>query len=156
MITKNEIESTEVRALSWKQPYADLMLRCKLETRKWKTKYRGLVLICSSKISYNRAEINTISGENITKDIRRLYNILSAEKMMKGVNALNGKAISIGRLIDCRPMVKEDEKKAYVLFKEGLYVFEFTEVTPIIPFDWTGSQGWQILNEAKKEQIKML
>lgn len=155
MITKNEIENSEVRALSWKQPYADLMLIGKQETRKWKTNYRGLVLICSSKEGYSQAEINTISGKKLANNIDAVYPSINALKIMKGINVFNGKAIAVGKLINCRPMEKTDEPAAYVLHKEGLYLFEFTEVTPIIPFDWKGSQGWQILNNAKKEQIKL-
>ena len=51
----DEIEP--IKALSWKQPYASLMLKGKIETRSWPTNYRGLVLICASKAPYSIKEI---------------------------------------------------------------------------------------------------
>lgn len=53
----------ELRALSWKEPFASLMLLGKIETRVWDTKYRGLVLICASKQIYTADEIRHISGD---------------------------------------------------------------------------------------------
>jgi hypothetical protein len=42
----------KLMALSWKQPYAELMLHGKIETRTWQTKYRGWVMVCASKQPY--------------------------------------------------------------------------------------------------------
>jgi hypothetical protein len=48
-----EFLNQEIRALTWKEPYASLMLHGKIETRTWYTKYRGLVLICAGLKHYN-------------------------------------------------------------------------------------------------------
>lgn len=153
MITRNDILNNEVRALSFKQPYADLMLRGKQETRKRPTRYRGLVLICASKVSYDMADVFNISGEEQEKRIRLLYDVVDLETNDVEPYKLTGVAIGLGRLINCRPMVKEDENKTFVKFNSELFVYEFKEVVPVVPFGWKGNQGWKILTPVEKSLI---
>jgi hypothetical protein len=158
MITVEEILSSEVRALSWKQPYASAMLCGKIETRSWSTNYRGLVLICVSKEPFAPREITEISGS--IQEKRMLLNLLS-----KGLwKYYNGFAIAIARLVDCRPMTKEDEAATFVQYKEPwtetavrgkhkqykmvehrLWCHVYEDVTPITPFTFKGAQGWKKL-----------
>lgn len=161
MITNQEIINSKVMALSWKQPYADLMLHGKIETRSWPTKYRGLVLICSSKNRYGVNDMLEISGVNCFTDFLKFIKSRSFFHQ--------GKAIAVGRLVDCRPMQPEDEaltlvkyrkpwvetrcrgkKKQYKLVECQLWCHVYEDITPIEPFDWTGTQGWKELSDEEK------
>lgn len=154
----------EVRALSWKQPYAQLMLHGKIETRTWDTKYRGLVLICASKGEYSGNQIYDISGRGLS------HKVYSAVYPNERYRRPLGKAIAIGRLVDSRPMTKEDEVACYVQYNEPwqtrakngtlktvqrwCHVYE--DVVPIEQFNWNGVQGWKILDDKIKSKIKFL
>jgi hypothetical protein len=143
METKNEI-----RALSWKQPYASLMLHGKIETRSWSTKYRGKVLICASKKPYYEIELLGISGDVQTQRIFELIN-------SKGMKEPTGKAIAIGELVDCRQMEKEDEQKTFVKYRPGLWCHVYDNVRPICPFNWKGTQGWKKLDYFQKLDVRL-
>lgn len=143
---------SEIRALSWRQPYADLMLAGKIETRTWKTKYRGWVLICSSKQSYRLDQIEIISGRNSLIRIADLFQETDCFTMK------TGHAIAIGYLSDCRLMRPEDEEACMVKYYPGLYchVFEDVQILPQA-FPWIGKQGWgKVPDEVKKQIFKML
>ncbi|WP_036383987.1 hypothetical protein [Muricauda sp. MAR_2010_75] len=141
----NEIPK-EIRALSWKQPYASLMLYGKIETRTWNTRYRGKVLICASKQPYSIKDTRLISGHMVT------------ENMIKhNVDAnLYGKAIAIGDLVAVRPMQPKDEEKCMVKYNPYLWCHVYENVQPIIPFDWKGTQGWKTLSEEEISKIQIL
>ncbi|WP_304736862.1 ASCH domain-containing protein [uncultured Desulfovibrio sp.] len=78
-----------MKALSIKQPWASLVAAGykKIECRTWKTKYRGEILICSSKGDF---EIND------------------------GMIAPGGMALGVIELLDVRPMTKADLEAAYL------------------------------------------
>lgn len=143
----------KLRALSWKQPYAELMLHGKIETRTWNTNYRGWVLICASKVGYNFNQVYNISGGNQTP---RITDILGRNNDHWLNNYRSGMAIAIGRLIDCRPMVKEDEDKCFVEYFNDLYCHIYEDVKAIEPFEWKGSQGWREVPDEIKTQIKFI
>jgi hypothetical protein len=67
-----------------------------------------------------------------------------------------GKAIAIGRLIDCRPMRKEDEDKCFVQFFPDLFCHVYTDVQAIKPFPWKGKQGWSEVSPEVKSKIILL
>ncbi|HMG16748.1 MAG TPA: hypothetical protein VK590_14930 [Saprospiraceae bacterium] len=140
----------EIRALSWKEPFASLMLHGKIETRRWDTKYRGLVLICSSQLPYGDSAVIKIAGE---------YQFGRICKMVRdspGQQFLNfGHAIAIGRLINSRPMTQHDESECYVSYSEGLYCHIYEDVRPIKPFLWKGSQGWRRLTQEQIDKIEL-
>lgn len=159
-----EIET--IRALSWKAPYAQLMLRNKVETRTWKTDYRGLVLICCSKIPYTAPAILRISGENQFNRINRLY------PTCLNYSSQLGHAIAIGRLVDCRPMLPEDQDATFVNYREPwtdkrlsvknivkmkekrLWCHFYKDVRPITPFPFIGSQSWRNLTKQELSQLQ--
>jgi hypothetical protein len=96
----------EVKALTWKQPFASLMLQGKIETRKRPASYRGLVLICAAKVDYRLDQLHEVCHP---------HQVLSIfDNLPEKFN--NGHAIAIGRLVDCRPMRKADEEKAFVKY----------------------------------------
>jgi hypothetical protein len=151
-----------VRALSWKQPYADLMLTGKVETRKWKTSYRGWVLICASQKAYTQYQVLSISGngqyDRVHKSIVDLYSgkgMLHCNKDMQF-----GKAIAVGYLTSCRLMQssQKQEDETFVSYNgEGdLYCHYYEQVRAIKPFDWKGSQGWRNVPISVVQKIEII
>ena len=153
-----KLRDEKILALSWKQPYAELMLHGKIETRTWKTDYRGSVLICASKKLYNEQEIISISGVN---QYERIKNIL-IPYLIQNARDYTGYAIAIGNLVDCRPMTKADEDKCFVEYRKSwtvdvknkktgkikivqkkLWCHVYENVQRIEPFLWKGTQGWK-------------
>lgn len=140
----------ELKALSYKQPYASLMLNGKrYETRTWPTHYRGWVLICASAIPYSNAVVKDISG--LTLFIRILT------KLGQNLYVLpRGKAIAIGRISDCKQFDKQHEQDAFVEYWPGevRYVHEYADVIPLPePIPWRGAQGWRFVSDEIKQQI---
>lgn len=143
------LQDQKLYALSWKQPYAELMLPPfnKIETRTWSTNRRGWVLICASKQPYSETQLLGISGE---KQAQRILTTLNSA----GVKEKTGVAIAIGNLVDCRPMRKEDEDKCFVQYYPDLFCHIYAAVHPIEPMEWKGSQGWrEVLSEVKSKII---
>lgn len=138
----------KLMALSWKQPYAELMLHGKIETRTWEAKYRGWVLICASKAGYTTDKLRDISGAT---QMYRMGHFLAKEKP-----AYEGKAIAIGRLVDCRKMLREDADSCFVNFTSELYCHVYADVKAIQPIPWHGTQGWKEVSEEIKNQIVFL
>lgn len=129
-----------LKALSWKQPYGDLMFHGKIETRVWPTQYRGWVLICASKAPYTGEQIHNISGPVQTQRIMDTLNLKYIRSSKISMN--NGCAIGLGFLHDCQHMNKEDEDKAFVEHHPELYSHFYRNVQRIKPFPFKGSQKW--------------
>lgn len=159
---KDLFNNEEIRALSWKEPFASLMLHGKIETRTWDTKYRGLVLICASKKRYTLWEVDSICGGDRTEEGMRKAERIAGKivgilgQFWNNGTLISGNAIGIGRLIDSRPMKLEDEEKCFVAFNPDLYCHVYEYVRPIKPFPWKGSQGWKRLTEEEKSLIELL
>lgn len=146
-----------IKALSWKQPYGGLMFLPvpKIETRTWATKYRGLVLICSSKADYSDQHIAAISGDYQWH--RMLEFIPEIPKKNNRFDAFaNGAALGIGRIIDCYPMREQDEDRTFVKYNPGLYCHVYDEVKPIEQFAWKGSLGFRDLTQDEINKIVLL
>lgn len=136
-----------MRALSWRNPFGTLMLHGKIETRTWHTKYRGLVLICVSKKKYNMSEVLVISG---TEQMASITKIMSEY----GDNySVDGMAIAVGRLVDCRLMKWSDRPKTFTDYNERLYCHIYEDVKPIKPFAWKGCQGWKKVDADIRKKI---
>lgn len=153
-------------AHSWKQPYAELMLHGKIETRRWATSYRGWVMICASKKAYTREQFFNISGEesgieamqllNKNPDNERWYHIMNNFHH-------SGVAIAIGRLVECvswdfkeSSKIPVDDKKTFVKYYPDLYLHIYEDVKPIVPIPWKGTQGWKEVPMETKKQIQIL
>lgn len=145
----------KLMALSWKQPYADLMLHGKIETRTWNTNYRGWVLICSSKQAYKYQSLLNICG-GIYAYLDRIIKHFSDFDAIMENRLRSGQAIAIGKLVDSRPMTYDDQQKAFVHYHDDLYCHIYEDVRPIEPFDWKGSQGFREVTEAEKAKIVFL
>jgi hypothetical protein len=167
MLFTEKYGDTELRALSWKEPFASLMLHGKIETRTWDTKYRGWVLICASQKPYSGSEIVDIGSYEILNTIIKTVN--------GRVDWFEGKAIAIGKLVDSRQMTVTDEAKCFVryrapwieervskktgqvkLVEKQLWCHVYEDVQPIDPIAWTGTQGWSTVSDDFKRQINLL
>jgi len=148
-ITKEQILYETVRALSWKQPYASMMLNGKTEeTRVWHTQYRGLVLMCASKNGYSDYDLLKVAGSYYSEEIHKLLG--------KTKDLPQGVAIAIGRLVNSKPLQTIDLPKAFVASPFDLYAHTYKNVTPIEPFPIKGKQGWWTLNDEVKALINPL
>ncbi len=141
----------EMKALSWKQPFATLMLHGKIETRTWNTSYRGLVLICASKIPYSVDQNVVISGYH---QMTRITNLFLEHDLAK--SDFLGYAIAVGELVDCRPMVPEDEDDCFVRWDMGLYCHIYKNVRAIDPIPFKGRQGWTKLTPDFVKKLKYI
>lgn len=125
-----------MKALSWKNPYGALMLHGKIETRTWNTKYRGKVLICTSKKPYDGGVVTNISGVGA-------YMLIHLELKHDSLLYHNGYAIAVGDLVDSRPMQPEDQNMSWVLYHKDLFCHVYENVKEIVPIPWKGSMGWR-------------
>lgn len=168
-----DFKTENILALSWKAPYAQLMLRGKIETRTWPTNYRGWVLICCSKVPYNAQQLVQIAGGGIC-GAGQFNRIMRLNLTVPNTENDFGYAIAIGKLVDCRPMTKEDEDACFVKYKEPwteskttitsgirekqkqLWCHIYEDVTPIEHFPFKGGQGWLSLTEEQINQIKII
>jgi len=103
-------EEIQIKAISVKQPWANTIATGKktIETRTWKTSYRGPILIVSSR---------------------------------KPAIEPAGCALAIADLVDCRPMVKADERKACIGLYSGAYSWILENIRSVTPFPVKGSLG---------------
>ena len=113
-----------MKALSVKPRWAMMILTGSktIETRTWRTKYRGDILIVTSKIP-----------------------------VIPGIPS--GHAICIARIIDCRPMIKADEKAACCEIYRNAFAWILDNIRPIEPFPVKGQLG---IFEVKYENYIML
>lgn len=134
-----------MKALTWKEPFATLMLHGKIETRTWNTNYRGMVLICAGKTPYSDVQLLSISGPI---QLSRIQPFIHKEKP--------GFAIGVGKLIDCRPMLPTDQDKCFVKYDPLLFCHIYDNVRAIEPFPWKGTQGWSDVPQTIIRGIKYL
>lgn len=141
----------QVRALTWKQPFAELMLHGKIETRTWKTDYRGEVLICAGVQTYTGKELSKMVTAEVWENNFHLF-----DNIARGGQLYCGKAIAIATLIDCRPMQPDDAQKCFIDYNPKLWCHIYENVIQIQPIDWKGSQGWKEVPADIKARIKLL
>lgn len=171
-----QLPAAGIKALSWKEPYATLMLHRKIETRVWDTAYRGWVLICTSKQPYTFEAVNNkISGSHQTNRI--FVETLGLDNFAdnKMYDYSLGNAIAIGCLTDTWEMRPEDEDSCFVEYKvpwaetvtskktgktreviKRLYCHKYEDVYAIKPFAWAGKLGFTPLTAEQKNKITLL
>jgi len=140
-----------MKALTWKQPFASLMLHGKIETRTWKANVRGTVLICASKVPYNLNQVLDISGDY---QLTRIMNTLALPDPGNFGDLNCGYAIAMGDLIDCRPMKPTDEDDCFVQYNPDLWCHIYEDVRAIIPIPFKGKQGWSEVYDDILHQIQ--
>lgn len=140
----------QIRGLSMKQPYAQLMLYGKAETRTWDTSYRGWVLICSSKKGYTKEQVLEISGRG---------NLAKINMLLLGDSLYQGFAIAVGKLknvSEWKTTLDVSERKTFVKFGLGLHCHIFEDVKFIKPFPIKGKLGYFKLTKEEIKQIKFI
>lgn len=150
-----------IRGLSFWQPFGTLMFYDKIETRKWSTPYRGLVLICTTKAPLAKQPLEKTRHimftqlQQLTIDNKLEWSEKNFPVVPTG--ELNGFAIGLGRLYDCRKLFKQDKTYFQHNKVEGpLHAHVYTDVRRIQPFPVKGSQGWFKVTPAMKAKIRML
>jgi hypothetical protein len=114
-----------MNALSVKNPVGELIILGykPIETRTWKTNFRGDILICVSQKLFT-GKLFIPSGFSSHDMTNAYYHV--------------GKAICVVSLVDIRPMVKEDEKLACCPIYDGAYSWILENIRPIKRFPVKG------------------
>ena len=146
-----KITPENIRALTWKQPFANLMLQGKIETRLWATNYRGLVLIHAGATPYFQPALKDLCGPQYDR-IKHIDNTGAETDELMPL----GKAIGIGTLTDCRRMLKTDQDKCFVRWHSELFCHVYTDVRAIVPFELKGHQKWFNLDQETINKIVLL
>ncbi len=115
-----------MKAISLKQPWATwVALGLKtIETRTWKTKHRGDLLICASK--------------RVDKDAVELAVETGYPPYEKGAFP-TGIAVAIVTVVDCRVMMPADTASALCSPTPGRYAWPLENIRPIYPFEVKGA-----------------
>ena len=108
-----------MKALSIKNPWAIIIEKGlkTIETRKWKTDYRGDLLICVSK----KEDMNCSPN-----DFECLY------------QKTNGKALCVVELYDCVPMTEEHQEDACCGLYDGAWAWKLRNLRKIKSFPIKG------------------
>lgn len=151
-------QNEPIRLLSWWQPFASLMLYGKVETREWATPYRGLVLICSTQKPLYKQTLDKTRhihfGPEHSQEIDHLKITERLNHPMDDTFLLNGYAIAIGRLVDCREVKMND--KTFFLHPPGMFAHVYEDVKRIRPFTVKGSQKWGTVRAEIRAKIEVL
>ena len=104
-----------MKALSVRQPWGSLILsgRKSIETRTWFTEYRGPVLICASNVRQMSDEGRDAMKRHELDDIPR------------------GVALCLVDLVDCRPMIADDEAAACCSLYDRAFSWCLANVRPV-------------------------
>lgn len=140
-----------IRCLWMNNPYASLMPLGKIETRTKPTAVRGKVLICSCKTPYSENKVMDISG---VWQADRIFQVLKHNN----VTELDGVAICLADLVDCRLMTEDDSDACFVKYdpNKKLYCWIFENVQKVIPFRIKGKQGWKLLRQDRPEELDII
>ena len=111
-----------MKAISIKEPWSSMIKDGKktIETRVWKTNYRGEILLCASRYPQS---------------------------------SISGKAFAVAKLVDVKPMVREDEIRACCEVYPRAYSWFLKDIQLIEPFDIKGQLR---LFEVPSEKIKRM
>lgn len=145
----------QIKALSWRQPYASLMLppANKIETRVWDTKYRGLVLICCSQAPYSQNVVEHVSSETPDEWVKQGH-------LPANWKFLSGYAIAVGELVDCiqaKNATLDQLQKTFVTTRDPyMWLHIYENVRPIKPFPFKGAQRWTKLDDTIWDKIEFV
>ena len=120
-----------MKAISIIEPYASLIRDGvkHIETRSWKTNYRGAILIHSS-------------GKNIPKEYRENIELMQYVKSWRP-----GCILASANLVDCIEMTEEfitglsDQERATGFYEVGRYAWILENVLPVFPVQCKGHLG---------------
>lgn len=132
-----------MKALSLKQPWANMIVlkQKTIETRTWKTEYRGDLLICSSK-SIDSNMVNLILNESSS--------MVSKSVLEKPL----GVALCVAELYDCVPMQTKHEVEAFCRIYHGAYSWMLRNVRRIKQFPVKGQLRFFDVDDEKITFVK--
>lgn len=115
-----------MKAISINQPYAGLTIlgHKNLEVRPRPTTYRGLILICASKTNRKIGDCEAVFIPKVLNE-----SVPMADRV--GIFAtviVKGFALGVREIVDCRPMTPADSEEACFPYKEGLYVYVYSDM----------------------------
>lgn len=113
-----------MKALSIRQPWASMVTIGKktVETRSWRTSYRGRLLIQSA----TKPDWDAFHAIDTLPDIE---------------NYPMGHALALVDLVDCRPMTLDDEKGALCELFDGAWAWLLRRPRVLTPWPMKGKQG---------------
>lgn len=137
-----------------------------IETRTWYTKYRGDLLLVASKrpvwdeilqcpkcygfeIAFSFDVIGADPGNMFCPHCGKEVAPVSIDA------SISGQAVCIVNLVDCRPMVEDDEPKARCKIYPGAFSWVFENIRPIEPFPVKGQLHIYDV-PVEVEQLKLL
>lgn len=142
-----------MKVISLTQPYATLIKEKikRIETRSWKTSYRGELYIHAS-------------STNIPKEYRENKELMN---LVKNNELSYGQIICKAKLVDCIKMtrewieqIKEDNNTEYLcgIYKEGRYAWILEDIVELnVPIYAIGSLGiWNFNEEVMKRQLEKI
>lgn len=111
-----------MKALTLWQPWAGLIAEGHktVETRRWRTSYRGSLVICSAQKT----------GADIRSVLQSLGIIEHLERP-RPVYLVGGRALAVVTLVDCRRMAKADEAAAKCPLYPGAWAWILRDIQPI-------------------------
>jgi len=120
-----------MKALSIRQPWAGLIAAGvkTIETRIWRTEYRGPLLICASR----QQDKNFVLQNSFDWTKAQIDSVRKFSK-------ITGKAIAVAELTDCRVMIddSDDCKRALCDYYLNAYAWELSNIKLIKPFEVKG------------------
>jgi len=135
-----------MKALSIKNPFAELIKNYKktIEIRSRNTNFRGEFLVCAS--------LKAHSGHYIKNGLPVPCKHYRVDSLLYGY------AIATAKLIDCRPMLPQDEKLAMCAYYPYLYSWILDDIKQIKPFKVKGQLGFFNLdtNIIYKDDIEII
>lgn len=149
--------------LGWQQPYGTLMLPPynKIETRSRRTHVRGKVLIYTTLKPMQQDKLEDVMGNSLELEAR-----ITSTVWDDPTELLDGYAIGVGNLYDCRLMQASDANLTFTRFDPKLWCWLFKDVRRIQPFEFAryegdkrkslGGQGWGTLQQQEYDQIVYL
>ena len=124
-----------IRALSVRQPWAALVADGpkSIETRTWCTQYRGDLLIVASKAKPDWSGVFFDPDSSLANTRQYIFTI--------GRSLRFGEAVAITRLVDCRRMTTQDEKRAMCRVYPHAQAWVLSDTRKIAPFPVKGQLG---------------
>lgn len=126
-----------MKALSLRQPFAGLIIAGAktIETRKWRTSYRGPLLICSSQRDYGWRACLNYEPLRGGLWVQRCHDCDLCRRV--GIGA-NGLAVGIVDVVGCRRMTIEDEAAACCSWYSSAWSWILKNPQKIDPFPVKG------------------
>ena len=133
-----------MKVISIKEPFATLIMNGSklIETRSWKTNYRGELYIHAS-------------GKSLAKEYLKNPYVL---ELIKDMDMNYGNIICKGNLVDCiymdqkflNEIKKNNQEYNLGLFELGRYAWVFEDIVPIIPIEAKGKLNiWNYEDEGR-------